>query len=79
MNAENKPSLSMRLFTIQATPKQRLNAIGFLRRVPLKGDEAKALVEVMNLFINAEQAADPEAQPQPGVNDNAHIDPATAS
>jgi len=43
------------------TEAQRRNAISLLKRVPIKGDEAKALVEIMDILIKAQ--ASPSATP----------------
>jgi hypothetical protein len=42
------------------TEAQRRNAISLLKRVPIKGEEAKALVEIMDILLKA--APDPNPQ-----------------
>jgi len=47
---------------IPFTDQQRRNAIAFLKRVPLKGDEAAALVELIHLLQKPAPIAQPENQ-----------------
>jgi len=42
------------IVTVTLTENQRRNAVAFLRRVPLKGEEARALVEVMDVIAGGE-------------------------
>jgi hypothetical protein len=59
---ENKTmSIAIRPLVLRITEAQRRNAITFLRRAPLKGEEAQALVEIMHLFVNAK----PEPRTEP--------------
>ena len=43
---------------VRLTQRQRDNAVAFLKRVPLKGEEAQALVEVINALSNPRDVKD---------------------
>jgi hypothetical protein len=54
------------MITIKLNEAQRRNLVAFLRRVPLKGEEAQALVEILSQITSArpEQPGKPSSEDQ---------------